>query len=1186
MNPPVHKFANLVHRGILVSFCLLLGMADTSLAQTNNYFGTSGTLNGSVWSTAVGGPYTSALNTTGGAIINFGNATTTITGASITVAGINATANATITTIGGTISNQGNGIVPISVGSGATLDFTGNSFTSSASAGYIKNGAGVLALTGNTYGGGFTLNDGTVILRGVNAMGSGSTLTINGGIIAANATRDLTGKYAGGIVIGGNFTLGATTGLAASAANLTFSNAVNLGSSTRTITLGGTGTYTMSGTISGSGGLNVAATAAGTLALATGNTYTGKTTFSGGSVSATGESTFGANPASFVADQLTFNGGTLLASGGDINFSSNRGITVAAGGGTLNTASTRTITLSNAVTGAAVLTKTGVGTLALPTSQTGFSGGFNHGAGVISVTNESGLGTGPFTWTATNATGYSLNIVVPDGTTWTAANNFVLPSVGAGGEAHLLRIGDASPTASTTLKITGVLSGGAAGQSYTLMDSDTGGNHNAALVLDNAANTFTGTLELWRGTLGITSNGALGNASNTVKINLANNNGGLRFDADNITTASTRTFQLEAAERIDTQAFNATINGNLTGAGSLRKIGSGTLTLAGTSTYVGGGTGGGGTNVAGGLLRVSGGAALPDTGTVSLDNTAGVSLELLSSESIGALSGGGTTGGNVLLNDKTLTLAAATSTTFAGVISGTGGVLAKTGSSVLTLTGTNTYTGGTSLNAGSLNINNSNALGTGALTVGVTATGTFLQVASNDAMTLANDIVLPNPGAALRIDLIKNTASASTGTELNLSGTISGGGNNLTMRVTSNTSGDNTTSYRFVGNNSFSGKVELFRGAITIASPTALGTATLQLNGNNNTTLGDLRFETAMTFANNIELVNTANPDPIHTNGNTVVLSGIISSPGTQNLVKIGAGTLTFTGANTYTVGTTISGGTLQIGNGGTTGSISASSAITNNATLAFNRSDTVTQGTHFSTAAITGTGALAQNGTGTLVLNAANTYSGGTTVSGGGKLEVSNTTGSATGSGNVQVTGGTILGSGTISPASGGSVILGSGATVSVGSSGDTSGKWISFTPASGTTTTNFQTGSTLELDLFSGAGLGDNTANANAADRFRTGGAFEIGTGVKLRVNSALSGYAENDSWQLLDWTTLGGSAPTGTFDAGLLELPTLTGMLSWNLSQLYTTGTISIAIVPEPTRALLLILGLVSILSRRRR
>jgi len=115
-------------------------------AQTNNYFGTTGTLNGNVWGTAVGGPYTSAINTTGGAIINFGNVTTSITGASITVAGINATADATITTIGGTISNQSNGIVPISVGSGATLDFASNSFTSSATAGYIKNGVGVLAL--------------------------------------------------------------------------------------------------------------------------------------------------------------------------------------------------------------------------------------------------------------------------------------------------------------------------------------------------------------------------------------------------------------------------------------------------------------------------------------------------------------------------------------------------------------------------------------------------------------------------------------------------------------------------------------------------------------------------------------------------------------------------------------------------------------------------------------------------------------------------------------------------------------------------------------------------------------------------------------------------------------------------------------------------------------------------------
>ena len=72
----------------LTVFCLLL---NTNIAgQTNNYFGSSGSLSGNVWNTLPAGPYTSALNSTGGAIINFDNAAT-VTGATVIVKGINAT---------------------------------------------------------------------------------------------------------------------------------------------------------------------------------------------------------------------------------------------------------------------------------------------------------------------------------------------------------------------------------------------------------------------------------------------------------------------------------------------------------------------------------------------------------------------------------------------------------------------------------------------------------------------------------------------------------------------------------------------------------------------------------------------------------------------------------------------------------------------------------------------------------------------------------------------------------------------------------------------------------------------------------------------------------------------------------------------------------------------------------------
>jgi outer membrane autotransporter protein len=98
---------------------------------------------------------------------------------------------------------------------------------------------------------------------------------------------------------------------------------------------------------------------------------------------------------------------------------------------------------------------------------------------------------------------------------------------------------------------------------------------------------------------------------------------------------------------------------------------------------------------------------------------------------------------------------------------------------------------------------------------------------------------------------------------------------------------------------------------------------------------------------------------------------------GASALAKTGAGMVTLTGTNTYAGGTTISAGTLQIGNGGTSGSITGD--VVNNGTLAFNRSDALAY-----SGAISGSGGLVKDGTGTLTLSGSNDYSGATLVSGG----------------------------------------------------------------------------------------------------------------------------------------------------------------------------------------------------------
>ena len=136
----------------------------------------------------------------------------------------------------------------------------------------------------------------------------------------------------------------------------------------------------------------------------------------------------------------------------------------------------------------------------------------------------------------------------------------------------------------------------------------------------------------------------------------------------------------------------------------------------------------------------------------------------------------------------------------------------------------------------------------------------------------------------------------------------------------------------------------------------------------------------------------------------SLTLAGDISGTGT--LEQVGAGTTVLTGNNSYTGGTTISAGTLQLGDGGTSGSIVGD--VLNDATLAFNRADALTFD-----GSISGTGAVNQIGTGTTLLTGDNPYSGATTVSSGTLLvgDAAHASAALSGGGAVQVAAGATLG-------------------------------------------------------------------------------------------------------------------------------------------------------------------------------
>jgi autotransporter-associated beta strand protein len=153
--------------------------------------------------------------------------------------------------------------------------------------------------------------------------------------------------------------------------------------------------------------------------------------------------------------------------------------------------------------------------------------------------------------------------------------------------------------------------------------------------------------------------------------------------------------------------------------------------------------------------------------------------------------------------------------------------------------------------------------------------------------------------------------------------------------------------------------VTLFTGSTTIGPIDGSGTSALVLDGT-----GSGLASGAISNFQTLTKQNTG----------TWELTNSISG---ATAVAINGGTLILSGDSTYTGGTTISAGTLQLGNGGASGSIVGN--ITNNGILAFNRSDTFTF-----PGVISGTGALQQIGTGTTILTGSNTYTGDTTISAG----------------------------------------------------------------------------------------------------------------------------------------------------------------------------------------------------------
>ena len=463
-------------------------------------------------------------------------------------------------------------------------------------------------------------------------------------------------------------------------------------------------------------------------------------------------------------------------------------------------------------------------------------------------------------------------------------------------------------------------------QSFSGIISGTGAlTQNAASTLTlSGNNTYSGTTTISAGTLEIGAAGRLGAGSYAGNIS---NNATLIYSGTNA------------------QSFS----GIISGTGALTQNAASTLTLTGNNTYTG--------------------ATTISTGTIEIG-------------AAGRL-GAGSYAGNIS-NNATLIYSGTNAQTLSGIISGTG-ALTQNAASTLTLSGNNTYSGATTISAGTIEIGAAGRLGAGTYAQNITNNGTFVYASTNN-QTLSGIIsgtgaLTQNAASTLTLsgnNTYSGATTISTGTiEIGAAGRLGAGtyagaiSNNASLIYsgTNNqtlsgiisgtgalTQNNSSSTLTLTGANTYTGTTTINAGTLQIGPTGRLGSGSYAGNISNNETL-------------------------IYSGTNAQTLSGIISGTGalTQNN---SSSTLTLTGANTYTGTTTINAGTLQLGNNGATGSLSADSAITVNGALVFRRSDAISQGTNFSSAAITGTGLVIHNSANSTTLNNnTNSFSGGVWV-------------------------------------------------------------------------------------------------------------------------------------------------------------------------------------------------------------
>jgi autotransporter-associated beta strand protein len=730
-------------------------------------------------------------------------------------------------------------------------------------------------------------------------------------------------------------------------------------------------------------------------------------------------------------------------------------------------------------------------------------------------------------------TGGGANLDASGTGTWTLGGVYISSTLQVAKTVILMGSNGGDNTVAGVLANTGSVSG-VAGHAGNVLSISKSGSGKWVLA---GSNTYGGTTTLAGGTLGLAHANALGNGGSIIF-----SGGTLQFGAANTSDYASRIVSSGSAIALDTNGQDVTFAGTLAASntGGLIKMGAGSLILSSSQQFTG-------------LLTLHAGAVvLSHSGALNLSNPVGIAFgsgvsdgTLLrlngNSFAVPVLSTGAIPGGAVVengsLSASTLTLNGSSDFTFAGTLrDGEGGgalSVVKSGLNRVTLGGSGSYTGLTTIESGTLELSSSTALAAGGsistnattnssleLSGGITVTGATLMLAGNGRNSLgallsksgsntwAGNLTLVNFSGQRRIGVL-------SGSTLTISGGISGAGILLsapslggevkytganTWQGAMYVAGAGTSTFSTINSvntntalgtvrsdasnmgapaNSTDGRILFF------SSPTlryiGLGETTdRQLNFLNGATMptleqagsGLLKFVTA-------PVVDGTSHVDLNLSGSSVgsgeISGNLANGSGTLSVTKRGTGLWTISGSNSYTGATTIWGGTLALG--GSNALAGGGSVRFSGGTLSFG-----TSGANYfnSITMSSGTAVVLDSGgnSGTWSGGIDATNSGGLTKRGAGLLMLS---------GNNAYTGTTTISSGT----------LGLGHTSALGGGGDIvfSGGVLQFGAAN---TSDYASrivgsGSAIALDT-----NGRDVTFSGSLAASNTGGLTKLGAGI----------------------------------------------------------------------------------------